>query len=182
MIEPELEGKGDPGKDSTDSPVKMRKRILSVEIPALEKERRTERRLGRILAMQALFAYESQRQLHFLVDIDELCRFTWDRRTTPAAVDFAQKLARGTIEHVDAIDRMIIPYLVDWEFDRLSFSNKSILRLSIYQLLFVEDIPPAVAIDEALDLAKLFSDDKDHKFINALLDNIWKARTNPSQP
>ena len=162
---------GESGTESTEKG-QVTKKILSVEVPALEKENRTERREGRTLALQALYAFESHRQHSGELNPNDFCRFEWRKKLKPASATFAAELVRGTISFLEEIDAIIKPKLKGWEFDRVSLANKSILRLSIYQLLHQKDIPRAVVINEAVDLAKAFGEDEDFKFINALLDRV----------
>jgi N utilization substance protein B len=159
-------------------PQKVTTRTLSVEVPALLKGKSNERRLARVLACQALYAAELQKDLA----LDELLLFSWqdvDSRKNKKANDFAIQLVTGTLEKKSAIDKLIIPRLEGWEFARISLVNKAILRLSFYCLLFLADIPPKVVINEAVDLAKLFSDKDDYKFVNAILDRYRKELPAP---
>ena len=92
--------------------------------------------------------------------------------------DFVRKLAsdwtKGTWENLEQCDEPIITSTIKWQFTRLSPVDKSILRLSVYQLKFCPDIPPKVVINEAIELAKKFSTDKSPAFVNGVLDAILK--------
>ena len=92
--------------------------------------------------------------------------------------DFVRKLAsewiNGTWENLQQCDEPIIESTIKWQFSRLSPVDKSILRLSVYQLKFCPDIPPKVVINEAIELAKKFSTDKSPGFVNGVLDAILK--------
>jgi len=158
---------------------RIRKRTLAVETPVLTKGRMNIRRIGRIIACQALFAYEFQKE----VSTDLLCIFEWDTFNRKSAKEFAASLVYGALEKREEIDVLIIEKLQGWEFDRITPINKAILRLSLFSLLFDNDVPAAVTIDEAVDLAKLFSDPEDYKFINAVLDKIAdeKGKINTQQ-
>ena len=151
---------------------KVLKRTISVEVPTLQKENRNKRRIGRILAVQALYAFESQVLVNEIICVEELCLFDWEKKVKSSSRDFARQLVKGAIAHLKEIDEMIKPKLVDWEFDRISLTNKSILRLAIYQLLYEKTIPEVVVINEAVDLTKMFSEKEDYKFVNALLDKV----------
>ena len=83
---------------------------------------------------------------------------------------------QGVQAHRPSLDEVIIPRLEGWQFDRIAPANKSILRLAIYELHHRSDVPERVTIDEAIDLAKLFGDQDDFKFVNALLDRYRKER------
>lgn len=84
--------------------------------------------------------------------------------------------ARGIIDNKAKIDETISSGLENWEIDRLSKVDLSILRIAVYEILFADDIPDAVAANEAVQLAKRFSEDKAPKFINGVLGNVIKNR------
>ncbi len=106
------------------------------------------RRKGRILAVQALYSYE----IRGGVDTDELIRFSWEEKegeVEQIARDFASLLVIGTIENLAEIDRVIQGHLEHWELKRVSKVDLSILRMSVYCLLFQKEMPFRV-IDEAV--------------------------------
>ena len=120
--------------------------------------------------MQALYQLDVQGP-----DLFELL----DRFFTEADEDdFVRKLAldwtKGTWENLEQCDEPIITSTIKWQFTRLSPVDKSILRLSVYQLKFCSDIPPKVVINEAIELAKKYSTDKSPAFVNGVLDAILK--------
>ncbi len=89
--------------------------------------------------------------------------------------EFALGLFRGTVEHLEEIDRAIKSHLESWEMDRLGHIEKAILRLGAYELLF-SDLDSAVVINEAVELAKKLGSDQSPKFVNGVLDAIAKER------
>lgn len=89
---------------------------------------------------------------------------------------FILKEANGIVENKAKIDEVIMSGLENWDIDRLSKVDLSILRIAVYEILFSEDIPNAVAVNEAVELAKLFSEDKAPSFINGVLGNIVTAQ------
>jgi len=94
------------------------------------------------------------------------------------ADDSIRKLAsewtKGTWENLAQCDELIVASTIKWRLSRLSHVDKSILRLSVYQLKFCPDIPPRVVINEAIELAKKFSTDKSAPFVNGVLDAVLK--------
>jgi transcription antitermination factor NusB len=130
-------------------------------------DRRTR---ARELTMQALYQLDVQGPDLF----EHLDRFF----TEADEDDFVRKLAsdwtKGTWENLEQCDEPIIVSTIKWQFTRLSPVDKSILRLSVYQLKFCPDIPPKVVINEAIELAKKFSTDKSPAFVNGVLDAILK--------
>jgi len=85
---------------------------------------------------------------------------------------FADPLIRGVLEHREAIDAQIKTHAKNWEFHRIAAVDRNIMRLAIYEMLFREDIPPIVSINEAVDIAKKFSTQDSGKFVNGILDKI----------
>ena len=83
------------------------------------------------------------------------------------------------MEHRAAIDDAIRDQARNYEFSRLSAVDRNVLRIACQELLFCDDIPPAVAINEAIEIAKKFSTEESGKFVNGVLDNIRRARRKP---
>lgn len=132
------------------------------------------RRRGRILAFQALCAWEMGSAL------EDLLQFTWqsEKLKTPPdekAFLFPALIVTGAVENIKIIDARISENLDNWAFERINSVDKAILRISVYSLLFQKDIPAAVVIDEAINLAKEFGTDDSYKFVNAVLDSIKKT-------
>jgi N utilization substance protein B len=94
---------------------------------------------------------------------------------------FADPLIRGTVEHRDAIDEHIKKYAKNWEFHRIAAVDRNIMRLAIYEMLFREDIPPIVSINEAVDIAKKFSTQDSGKFVNGILDKVRSELMRPAR-
>ena len=92
--------------------------------------------------------------------------------------DFVRTLAlewtKGAWDHLEACDEWITSAVLRWQFSRLSPVDRSILRLSVYQLRFCRDIPPKVVINEAIELAKKFSGEKSPGFVNGVLDAVLR--------
>jgi transcription antitermination factor NusB len=90
----------------------------------------------------------------------------------PEILGFAKVLILGWREHRDAIDRKIEEVAKNWQLKRMAAVDRNILRLATYELLFRDDIPPLVTINEAIDIAKKFSTKNSGPFVNGILDNI----------
>ena len=84
---------------------------------------------------------------------------------------FVRNIVNGVLENIESIDKLISKYLENWDFDRLGKTDQAILRMAIYEILYT-DTPDIVCINEAVELAKEFSDDKVKNMINAVLDGI----------
>ena len=89
--------------------------------------------------------------------------------------DFAERLAQGVENHEAVIDEMIEKYIRGWKIGRLSKVALSTLRLSVYEILFEEEIPNSVSINEAVELAKKYGGAEDAPFINGVLGSLDKA-------
>ena len=92
-------------------------------------------------------------------------------------IAFCTELMHGWAEHIDEIDEAIEKNTSGWKLDRLQSVDRNILRLACYELLYSESVPPKVAINEAIEIAKVYGDDSSPKFINSVLDKISKRKT-----
>src|SRR5699024_7514756 len=86
--------------------------------------------------------------------------------------DFLQQLVEKTIENKEEIDQTISKYLEKWSIERVAKVDINILRIGVYELLFNDDVPKNVAINEAIEVAKVFGDEKASKFINGILSKV----------
>jgi len=139
------------------------------------------RRKGRILAFQALYYWdasspdEAQR-----VPVEELSTFAWlekeklEKLNEEMAV-FSRIMIAGTIENIKKIDGIIKDHLVNWDITRLNRVDLAVLRISVYTLMFQNEISPSIVIDEAIGLCMEFGADDSFKFVNGVLDNIRKT-------
>ena len=89
--------------------------------------------------------------------------------------EFVNEIVFGTLEKSDELDKIANKHLKDWTIDRLGKTDASILRMSLYELLYT-DTPDIVCINEAVELAKEYSDDKVKNMINAVLDSVMKEK------
>jgi len=94
---------------------------------------------------------------------------------------FADPLIRGALEHRDSIDECIKGHAKNWEFHRIAAVDRNIMRLAIYEMLYREDIPPIVSINEAVDIAKKFSTQDSGKFVNGILDKVRSELMRPAR-
>lgn len=86
--------------------------------------------------------------------------------------EFSAELLGGVVKHMEEIDKRISKYAANWQLERMAFVDRNIMRLGCFELLFREDIPPKVAINEAVELAKKYSGLDSGKFVNAILDQV----------
>jgi len=89
-----------------------------------------------------------------------------------SAQEFAYSLVAGVRRHVEEIDGLIAGFAKDWTIERMSYIDRNILRLAVYELKYMPDTPTKVAVNEAVELAKDFSDVQASKFINGVLGTV----------
>ncbi|MDD5195327.1 MAG: transcription antitermination factor NusB [Candidatus Omnitrophica bacterium] len=92
-------------------------------------------------------------------------------------IDFARSLVAGVNKNSERIDSLIKKYVRNWEIDRMAVVDRNILRIACLELLFFEDIPPKVSINEAIELAKRFGDVDSSRFVNGVLDKIYRMES-----
>ncbi|MBS3814889.1 transcription antitermination factor NusB [Candidatus Bipolaricaulota bacterium] len=95
--------------------------------------------------------------------------------------DFIQEVYEGTLDHREEIDELISSFTVGWKVERLAVLDRNILRMAIYEMLYSEETPAAVVMNEAIELAKEYGTDQAPKFINGILDRIWKESESPEE-
>lgn len=88
---------------------------------------------------------------------------------------FLKELVLGTLEKLSELDELLSRHLINWEVERLAAPVRTILRLALYEMLFMEEIPAAVTINEAIELTKRFQDEEAARFVNGVLDKIRLA-------
>jgi N utilization substance protein B len=92
---------------------------------------------------------------------------------------FADPLIQGALEHRDELDARIVQHAKNWELHRMATVDRNVLRLAVYEMLYREDIPPVVSINEAVDIAKKYSTDDSGRFVNGILDSLRKEIQRP---
>ncbi len=88
--------------------------------------------------------------------------------------EYIEEIFNGIRERQPEIDHMLGEKTIGWKFERLALLDRNILRIGVYELLYFDDVPPEVALDQAVELAKKFGTEQARKFINGILDRIWK--------
>lgn len=134
------------------------------------------RRENRMLAVQFLYSWDATHPEDLKLAIREFFA------TQPRKRDqyqFAESLIIGAIEHSQAIDALITEYAQNWAFNRIAKVDLAVLRLALYELKYRRDIPPIVSINEALDIAAIYSHPDAKRFINGILDRFKATLTRP---
>ena len=126
------------------------------------------RRKSREFAIQILYQIEMNKS-----DAEYALQTFWENYNYPDDIkEFTNHLVKGTSEHRDQIDRIIIKTATNWSFSRITPVDRSILREAIFEMFYCPDIPYKVTINEAIELGKKFSSEKSGAFINGVLDNV----------
>jgi N utilization substance protein B len=126
------------------------------------------RRRGRELALQMLYQHE----LAGTSLAEMASRFEDLALAPPQAREFALALVQGVLEHLAEIDRHVSQQAEHWRIERMAAVDRNILRLALYELLYAPDTPPAVVIDEAVELAKRYGSEHSGPFVNGVLDGF----------
>ena len=134
----------------------------------------SSRRQSRIAAMQMLY----QIQLTTMPVKVVMERFWQSQETSSKLRPFATQLVEGTTTHLEAIDTLLQNTSKNWKLHRMPIVDLSILRCATYEILYLNDVDPATAINEAIEIAKSYSTPDSPKFINGILDNIRKTHEN----
>lgn len=128
-----------------------------------------KRRTAREKAVQCLFQIDvAETKLHHAYD------FVLEDTTEDAT--YLRHLVETTLSHQQEIDDEIKKYLRGWQLERIANVDRAVLRLAFYELMFEKDTPPKVVVNEAIELAKLFSDEQSSKFINGVLSAYLQSR------
>ena len=130
-------------------------------------------------AREAAVQYLYQRELQGDESDALLGEFYRLRGLSPSARRFCESLLNGWMSHRGEIDAAIRLHARNYEFSRIAAVDRNILRIACQEVLFCDDIPPAVAINEAIEIAKKFSTAESGKFVNGVLDNIRRSARNP---
>ncbi|MFH0804605.1 MAG: transcription antitermination factor NusB [Patescibacteria group bacterium] len=134
----------------------------------------SNRHLSRTIAMQSLYEWDFNKlDVHVLPEL--VTRNT--REFAPAFDDngFALHIVRGVAQNIDAINTLITTYAPEWPLEQITIVDRNVLRIGIHELKFSSgEIPPKVAINEAIELAKTFGGESSGKFVNGVLGTIYK--------
>jgi len=130
------------------------------------------RRKARELALQMLFQWDVGQH----PPEEVITTFLTPRKLDPKTEEFARTLFEGAVKETKSLDALLRAQSEHWRLDRMAAVDRNILRLSLYELLYIPENPHAVVLDEALELARRFSTVDSVSFINGVLDGILKAR------
>ncbi|MBU0619748.1 MAG: transcription antitermination factor NusB [Patescibacteria group bacterium] len=135
----------------------------------------SNRNLSRTIAMQSLFVWDFHNQKG---DINEIIKNNFINFAPNFNDDgFAKKIVNGVINNLEKINQYIIKYATEWPLDQITVIDRNILRIGIYELVITKDVPSKVAINEAIEIAKIFGGISSGRFVNGVLGAIYKRIT-----
>ena len=144
-----------------------------VEEGRLEPGERLDRMRARAWVLQVHYCWESRGVQGTLADalVDTLAT----RRISPRRISYIRRIVRLLDDNLAEIDETLGAALENWRLNRLSTIDRAVLRIGAAELLFVEDVPPKVAIQEAIRLAEAYGGDESPRFVNGVLDALYKT-------
>jgi N utilization substance protein B len=110
-----------------------------------------------------------------------LSDFWSEKKADPKLRQFAENLIRGVLENLAGLDAKIGACAEHWDMKRMNAVDRNVIRLALYEMLYREDIPPVVSINEAVEIAKSFSSQESGRFVNGILDRARKDLTRSSR-
>lgn len=132
-----------------------------------------QRRKAREYALQGIYMHEVAN-----TPTEDVVKFDWtDVDLSDEIREFASKLVKGTLERINQIDDVIRKHSKNWTPERLSAIDRSILRLAIYEMIYLDDIPEVVTINESIELGKTFGGENSGQFINGILDAVKNTKS-----
>ena len=136
---------------------------------------REEKRITRYICLQLLYSSEMSKEYktkdllnNFFKGINALFE-----NITKAQISYIEKLYKVTIDNKKEVDNIIKDKLNNWDMKRVAAIDKAILRMSISEMLYIDEIPPKVSITEGVEIAKVFSTDDSSSFVNGILDAVY---------
>lgn len=128
------------------------------------------RHFARVVAMQSLYEWDFRHQ----GDPIDVLKRNCESLETKVDEEFATKIIKTVLEHKDAIDRQISEAAPEWPFEQIALVDRNILRVAVAELIYDKEVPPKVAINEAIELAKSYGSETSSKFINGVLGTIYR--------
>ena len=131
-----------------------------------------KRKRSREIAMELLFSMEISKNSYEQTIESFIENYEMDLKTID--LEYIKEVMKSVVDHKEEIDEIIKNSLINWTIDRVSKVNLTIVRLAISEMLYINDVPEVVAINEAIELTKKYSDDKSVSFVNGALDKAFK--------
>ena len=136
------------------------------------------RHLGRIIALQTLYEQDFRRDCNDKTfDLEMVLQRNIARyKDMLEDREFVERLVRGIDKAADVIDELLQPIAPDWPISQIARMDRIVLRIGAYELVFGQDVPPKVVINEAVELAKAFGGENSSKFVNGVLGTLLRQR------
>ena len=137
-----------------------------------------DKRLARIIAVQAIYAYEiypenSDNVMSVILDNDDEDWSPLESIPSDNAIAYGKKLYKMVIKIKDELDDLIKARSKNWSINRITLLDRLILRMSLAEMIYEDDVPPKVSIAEGVEIAKYFSTDESGSFVNGILDSVY---------
>jgi N utilization substance protein B len=140
----------------------------------------SNRHLSRQIAMQSLFEWDFKSKPE---ELDAIIKNNLEQQQRqPDEQEFVYELARGVAEKISEIDEIIKKNAPEWPLEQIPLVDRNVLRIGIFELMFLKQVPPKVAINEAVELAKSFGGDTSGKFVNGVLGTLYKENLAEEKP
>ena len=136
---------------------------------------RKEKRITRYICLQLLYSTEmsDNNKINNLLSNFFKGENSLFENIKKSQIDYIKKLYKSTIDNKKEVDEIIKNKLNNWDINRVAAIDKAILRMSITEMLFIDEIPPKVSITEGVEIAKVFSTDDSSSFVNGILDAVY---------
>jgi len=128
------------------------------------------RHLSRIIIMQSLYEWDFRPE----IDINKIVQRNIENFKEDCDQEFIHKIIGGVEKNLKKIDQIISKSAPEWPIEQIASIDKTILRLSVYELIFDREVPPRVVINEAVELAKAYGGENSFKFVNGVLGTLFK--------
>jgi N utilization substance protein B len=135
------------------------------------------RRQARIAALQALFEIDA---VHHGVDV-VLARRLEELELDSEAAEFARFVVHGVLDHQEQLDEMIVVHAPEWPIEQMAIIDRNILRIAMFEFVVDQGTPPKVAINEAVELAKMYGSDSSQRFVNGVLGTLLSKHSSLAQ-
>ncbi len=132
-----------------------------------------KRQRSREIAMELLFSMAISKNSY--EETIETFVENYEMNLNQIDLEYIRNIVKLVSDNIERIDEVLTNSLVNWKIERLSKVNLTILRLAIGEILYLEDVPGSVAINEAVDITRKYSDEKSTSFVNGVLDNVLKT-------
>ena len=137
------------------------------------------RHLSRVIIMQTLYEWDFRPK----ADLEEIKKRNIENYNEDSDNSFIDETLKNVIKNIKKEDELIAKAAPEWPLEQISTIDKTVLRIAIYEILFSKDVPPKVAINEAVELGKTFGGENSSKFINGVLGTIYRSsdKYNPDE-